>query len=514
MIDGVFAEAKRHGLKNRDRDHKAMQLLLEFIPEQEQRASIVTQYFMSEKGAVDADDFLTEKLRPVLYEDNGWSQGLLLTNVVRLAIRAALLMKSVTIITTNYDTYIEDEFIEIYDEVVRRSAEQGGGHLIPGLERMVSPRLPSSDAWKTKRVREPQHTSAMVKVVYVHGRVSKTEATEGTIAFDERSYARGHDAVVALLSDHISSRPLLLLGASLTDGPLVTALARTASDAKHPRFALLRPSLPDTSRLDLTYTSGGKNGKLEEDDLQRILAVRGEHLGVQVLHPLSHSQTAQFVHELGIALRLQQRKARPMKYKNSDATYERRLQRWAELWQADHLSATDAYKSLSIALRDSVAPTLPSHIGDNDALRLEIWARMWPGSGRRALTLFANSVGPFLVDETLLRTEEVSTNSSNASVRTFLQGRPMLHTLSQLRGDPPRPSRWASFFSVPIYVQVEATKAGPGVSGRIPVGVITLAGLDTARLSERVSEHMTLPDIEKLKGALLKEGRRILKPRI
>lgn len=512
MIDGVFKEAKNRDRPHRERDHKALGLILNDIQDEPQRASIISEFF-TEGRPVSARDFLTPKLQQLLYEDNGWSEGLLLRHLVRLAINGVLRVQSLTILTTNYDTYIEEEFEELYTRLLRSVDETGGSQSVPGLEICVPDDDPTTSAWHSRVAFEPHRTDATVRLVYLHGRVPRAgSASEGTIVFDERSYAHTRAAVADEITRAIKARALLVLGASLTDGPLIEALGRTAPGAKG-RFALVRPELPSLDPGPATeYTSHGVKHHVTEEDAKRILAYRGRHLGIKVLHPLSHSQTAQFVHELGIAVRLHRSTSRQYRAAKTAFSYERRLHRWSTDWGSNHRAPDDAHRYLADALRNRIAPTIPEKDGENESLRLEVWVRMNPGTSNRCLTLFANSTGPFLVEDHLLRREEISSTSTNASVRTLLLGKPKINTLSDLRGEAPRLTRWTAFLSIPIYLHVRREISKRTFSGIVPTGVVTLGGQGQSRLAERIDEDMTLEQIEELKAALIDAGRDLLRP--
>ncbi|WP_082008106.1 SIR2 family protein [Microbacterium mangrovi] len=512
MIDGVFNEAKNRDRRNRERDHKTLELILNGIKDQPQRASIISQFF-TEGRHLSARDFLTPKLQQVLYEDNGWSEGLLLRHLVRLAINGVLRVHSLTILTTNYDTYIEEEFDGVYERLVRTIAEVGGSQSVPGLEVCVADNDPLSTAWHSRITHEPHRTDAKVRLVYLHGRVPRAGgASEGTIVFDERSYSDTRAAVADHITETIRGRALLVLGASLTDGPLIEALGRTAQGAEG-RFALVRPDLPQLDPSPVTeYTSHGAKHHVTEEDAKRILAYRGQHLGVKVLHPLGHSQTAQFVHELGIAIRLHRSTKKQYRAAKTDFSYERRLQRWANDWGSNHRAPGDAHQYLADALKNQIVTRIPEKDGENASLRLEVWVRMRPGTANRTLTLFANSTGPFLIEDHLLRREEISSTSTNASVCTLLMGKPQVNTLSDLRGEVPRPTRWTTFLSIPIYLHVRREISKRTFSGIVPTGVVTLCGQGESRLAERIEEDMTLEQIDDLKAAMIDAGRDLLRP--
>lgn len=509
LLRQVFDEAARHGRTHRERQHKAIDFLLSHLSEEEQRASVLTEYFTEGKPQ-NANALLTSILQRVLYEDNGWSEGSLLANIARLAVVASQRLRSVTIITTNYDIYLEEEFAAAVRDIAA-----GGGDEIPGLERLVSPEQPSNDEWTVERIIDPDGTDAVVRIVYLHGRVDRPgHATEGTIVLDEFSYARSHAAVTRVLREYLSDSAVLAVGASVTDAPLIQALALTKSnDSSKRRFALIHPTV---MLYGSTYDIGFKDGagaaqQLVQKDVDELLAYRGRQLGITQLNPLSHAQTAQFVMELSLAIRLHRSPSiRRYRERSTGINYEARLRAWVTEWSANSPTPDSAYRTLVDALRDDIAVILGGTPEENEALRLETWVRINPSTHNRTLTLFANSTGP-LEDQHLLRREQIHGDSPNASIRTFLQGRPMLHALSSLGLSDVNASRWKTFFCVPLSLLIKHDVDGVPFTASIPAGVITLAGLEPAHLTERF-HALSLDEIERLKEAMAGAGTRVLRP--
>lgn len=510
LLQEVFEEAARHGRPHRERQHKAIDFLLAQLSEEEQRASVLTEYFTEGKPE-NANTLLTGILQRVLYEDNGWSEGLLLVNLVQLALVASVRLRSVTIITTNYDVYLEEEFTAAVKDAADRGVDE-----IPGLERLVSPEQPSDEEWRVERIIDPAGTNAVVRIVYLHGRVARPgQPTEGTIVLDEFSYARSHAAVTRVLREHLAGSAVLTVGASVTDAPLVQALALTKTvDSVQRRFALIVPSAAtlDPVTYDIGYAgTGGALKELTQNDVDELLGQRGAQLGIRLLHPLSHAQTAQFVSELDLAIRLH-RSPSGRRYRDGPTgiNYESRLRSWIAEWEAHSPAPAAAYETLAHALRDDVAVILGGTDGENRALRLETWVRINPSTRNRTLTLYANSTGP-LENQHVLRRDEIRADAPNASIRTFLQGRPLLHTLDDLGLREKNASRWKTFFCVPLSLLIEQDVDGVPFAATIPAGVITLAGLERARLAERFHE-LTLEDVERLKDTMITAGTRVLRP--
>lgn len=516
LIRQVFKEAASHGRDNREKQNKALEFILESLSDEEQRATILTEYF-TEGHPEAANDLLTPKLQSALYEDNGWSEGQLLGNIARLALVASVrLAQGVTVITTNYDVYLEEAFLAEADDLATRDGDE-----IAGLERLVSPAQPSADEWTVERMREPVGTDAVVRIVYLHGRVPRAGSpTEGTIVLDEFSYARSHAAVTKTLEQYLRDSYVLTLGASVTDAPLIQSLVLSKeAGSVGRRFALIHPKLiipahADPKTLSYTDVMGGAQ-ELQQIDVDQMLVNRGRQLGITQLHPISHAQTAQFVEELELSIRLHRSAAPPSTRYREEATginYEARLHSWSAEWDANAPEPTAAYHTLEESLSSRISVLLGGTGAQNKALRLEIWVRISPSSDNRTLTLYANSTGPLLAAGTR-RKARIEDDSTNASVRAFLQGRPLLQTLADLGLGATEPSRWKTFFSMPLSLLVEHEVEGVPYAASVPCGVITLAGLAGAELYERF-HALELDEIDRLKDVMTATGLEVLRPTV
>ncbi|MDT0116629.1 SIR2 family protein [Microbacterium sp. PRF11] len=515
LLKQVFRAAASNGRSYREKDHAAIELILDALPDEEQRASILTEYF-TEGRPEEANRLLTPRLQSALYKDTGWSEGQLLANIARLALVASVrLSGSVTILTTNYDVYLEEAFAEAADELLR---ERGDEEVkVAGLERQVAPEQPSTEPWPVHPMRDPVATDAVVRIVYLHGRVPRPGGpTEGTVVLDEFSYARSHAAVTQMLQTHLEDAHVLMLGASVTDAPLIQSLVLTKdADSSRRRFALVRSALPLGAPLppQVYIDAFGEAHTLEQSDVDAILAHRAKHIGVTQLHPISHAQTAQFVEELELSIRLQRSVPPPATlYADAatDISYERRLRAWANEWSTTCPTPEDAYSTLADSLEERISVLLGGTTDQNDALRLELWVRINPRTTNRTLTLYANSTGPLLAPGTR-RQAVIREPSTNASVRAFLQGRPLLQQLSDLGLGSSESTRWKTFLSIPLSVVVEKEVDGQPFAASVPCGVITLAGLRKADLFERF-HALPLADIETLMETMTATGTQVLRP--
>jgi hypothetical protein len=258
--------------------------------------------------------------------------------------------------------------------------------------------------------------------------------------------------------------------------------------------------------------------KITEKTVREALQLRGKHLGINVLSPMNHQQTAQFLEELRLALIVGAITGDPEHYGNpgNNVDYPSRLTQWNGDWKARSLTQDPqaVFETLQMALRGITDDVLSPRADRKEGLRLELWVRANPRSSDRTLTLWATSVGP-VVDRSVMRSEPLVAASKNASVRALLAGKPQLVSLDEL-GYPDGASRWKTFLSVPIMLQVPITVGTLPQGANIPVGVVTLTsdheivtGIDEARVSV-FRDNLTIDDKVVLKETLIGLGREIL----
>ena len=525
LIQQVFGVAV--GAKTgRSTKYKSVEFLLSVMDDPRQVASIVTEAFRTDR--VIENDFLKTALLHILYTKSTWSTGQILRNVAQFAINASIVGRDVTIITTNYDAYIEKE-IDFRFEALKTEPGFPTGRT-PGVFR--TRHEPGAEPVPVRvinaqgRAMTAEGGAGEIELIYLHGRIDQGGATEGVLVLTEDSYARTRDISRQILQRHFerstsdgSAKAVLIVGASLTDGPLIDALAvtheRTPPAGARPQIRVALTDLPLTKK-DLATTFDSKiDVEIDSGHVRDALALRGKHLGVDILWPASHSQTAQFLEEMRVDLVGRKRHARVDAYVAADLgiSYAARLKRWETQFQTSQtmLDQGFVHNHLSV-INEAIKLELKHHKFDaeSETLRLELWARTKPSS--RRMVLIGNSTGP-LSDRSALRDEAVDC-MTNASIVAFLEGRPLLRSIEQL--DPDLISnRWQTFFSVPIFVNVEGEDDNG--AGRVPAGVITLAS--TLSVTHEIKGHWSVfrdlesPDFEKLKfDSLIPTGKGLLSP--
>jgi hypothetical protein len=506
-VRGVF-ELARANRKTKKVQTKSVEYLIDNLDDARQAASIVVEDFAA-TGQSD-NDFLASKIKDILYEKSGWNRGYILRNLVQLSLSAARHGRPVTIVTTNYDSFIEEEFLYRRRELIKAGlpATEAGG-----LSRWV---LAEDGSHTLTTIIKAGTKAQTVELVYLHGRVDRTGAVEGEIVLTEASYARSRIRSAKVLEESFSGpgKGVLVVGASLTDEPLIQALALT-KDTTNNRFALLTTP----TRLDeplRSLVSEDTTSKITARTVGEAWQLRGRHLGVMQLLPMSHSQSAQFLEELRVCLTAGRLAGDFAYYRepNNLLNYSKRLDLWHTRWNA-RIDTTDPmrpFEVLRAGVDDGIKALLKEKAESGETFRVEAWVRRNPGSSNRTLTLWATSAGP-IVERALMRTEWFDRRTSNASVRTMLAGRPQLLKLSDL-DYPAKSSRWQTFLAVPVFVQVETAIAGVNDSAYVPVGVITLTSdriMDASKDPSVLGDSLDVADLKAIKAQLIAMGREIMR---
>jgi hypothetical protein len=474
-------------------------------------ASILMQYALDqEPSGASLKAHLTPLLQNRLYKSDTWRNGQLAGNICTLAASSAVVSgRPVEVITTNFDAHLEESFerqvnrwtAKIAPELSRNN-DLAASDLVPRLKVWVNDEDNNPERLTRTALNESRSDEAEVNLHYLHGRVPRTGAADGHLVISEVDYAKSRpkslDTLVKLFSGDLD---VLILGASLTDPPLVDALALTKGNRKIDdvrRFVVM-------PRSSLGYTD------LPIEQNNRIvshLSRRCELLGTRLLVPDFRYQVAQLCEELTL-YRTQAATPADVPALLTDAAglrYGLRLLEWWDQWKEMPVAkdANKAYEELrehfagiKHHIERSAAPgyglsAAPEHF------RLEAWVREDPQRYRR-LALWATSGGP-LFDEQIRRNADLELSSRNATVRTFVEGRPQHVDIADLQDRPSAHSRWNSYLSVPIYATIKGS--------RLPVGAMTLASSQTKAKS--VLPLPKLEYMEALRELLIRAGRQIL----
>ena len=440
-------------------------------------ASIATHYYRQVQGSPQQGrKALVSRIQNLLYPGAYWQAGMLTENVVRAAIALSIADRSVHIVTTNYETYIEDFYQTILNERNNRTDVN-----FPALDvEIVSDhlhRLGRDDA------------RYVIRLTYLHGRVPQQGDPNGELAVSEHDYHSLREVVTERLTQIIGGEPLVIAGSSLTDPPLLAALEATRNGSE-PRVAIT--------------PIGGYDFKdaptHEVEALKKHLRARMAEFDVNLYFPDFYYQVPQFFSELIIACVLGDDEP----YDGDDTQGQRygsRLLEWWSAWAEMHLSRAAADRNAHAAARDGFQEvmrplqTKPGISAKDEILHLEVWVRWDPREDHRQLALWARS-------DTLNKSfrtpdgRELELDSTVESVRAFVTGRPILGG-GELDDDGRATS---TFLAVPI--------SYTGGLMPIPVGVVTLSSnfaRDKARFNLDDAAEMA-----KLIEGLKSVGRRLL----
>jgi hypothetical protein len=439
-------------------------------------------------------------LQQVLYRGRVWESGVLVQNVARLAVGLSVLHRKVSIVTSNYDTYIEDALNRHLDQL-----QAHGEFSLPGF----TVKAVGDDA--VVRIREPQREGGNIDVTYLHGRVHLTEGLAGRLAVSETEYHQVRGQVVKTLLSEFAGRSVLVLGASLTDPPLLDSLLETLpSSASVDTKPNTRYALMPASSTRLTVNAE------EFPRLGTHLKQRMKRYEVDLLLPDFNSQIAQFCQEVLTCANMgPQLEEYARETPRSPQRYGERLCTWWSNWYKARDVGDDQYfhDELVKCLRDLRKLNNWSLDGP-EFYKIELWVRHNPRDSSRKLALWSGSMG-ILNDRGIMKFADIKLDTNNASVRSFVEGKPVwlnrddlkLAELSERkrRWIEKLNGRWDRYLAVPI--RLDTLPGHP----MLAVGVITLAAMTPPGKDRRT--RIALNDMEKAEAtikALEKVGQRLL----
>jgi hypothetical protein len=258
-----------------------------------------------------------------------------------------------SILTTNYDDWLEVTIEEV-----------------DSLRRADRPSQPPDD----RSVDTPRRNGASVtgsSVTHLHGVLQRRAGGTAPAVVTEEDYFASRPATMRELTWRFAERSVVLVGASVTDPPLVEALLKT------------RGSRPPGSVLVPQADVGGHGATPE---LMAILLLRFQRLGLVPIVVPTYAQIAQLLAEVNLASALG-----PGEYQSSDLLYSRRFERWWDEWSSrcggaflpeqQRLHHELTCSALNLAKDTLGVPTEP--------LKLEVWLR-WGRTGRE-LRLWSSS---------------------------------------------------------------------------------------------------------------------------
>jgi SIR2-like domain len=414
----------------------------------------------------DADSLIANRVAGKMQSTARWRSGELLHTVIRFAYRIVNAGGKVALVTTNYDTFVEQAYAEVLEAFQIRNLRK----LVkfPVLDISVQgEHIGSLQGDRLGNVRRdildpPTKKRRKITLEYLHGRVTLADRPYGRVAFAEDDYVALRPVVLKLLHESLKNRDVLILGSGLTDAPLLNALlAERSSDAGAPRKLAM-----------FAVPSFGMNspGKKKVMDRKELAAIRAEALGFQILFPDFFSQVAQFMRELSVQFDLLPNLA-------TDTAYYDRLKTWWTSWRdlvnpsgAPLAKAGDAdvvAQSTLFECVQNIRRVLARPGDSKEILKLELWVRWNPSPTRkdgRGLKLWATSTS-ILAEKEAMRFAPLDLESTHMAVKAFQSGRPE-HWVTDKSDSSLLGNHWQTFLSCPVVAQDE--------EGQFPVGAITL----------------------------------------
>lgn len=369
---------------------------------------------------------LVDLMSSILYRRSNFVGGQLVDVLAQYARLRQKLGLETTLITTNYDTYLEAGFAagsyELYDREQRKSSAAG---------------------------------TPPIRIVYIHGRVPGKRGKKSKaflpLVVSESDYFKTEWQTTEILASHLQDADLLVLGSSLKDLPLLRALERT----RHEHTGSTNYRVAVFAREHNPVLQDAKSTAYWDDFL--------EGYEVDGIYADFYGQISQFVHEAAVSTLVA-----PEEYfeERGHLRYGNRLNRWWRQWlkknprdlperqRRDHETLLAGVQRLRTILN---APP-------EEGLKIEVWIRWRPND--RGLRLWASSVGPWS-DISLLRDVSIVTDGHFVAVQAFRAGRPVVVEVSPGAG-----TRWVSYVATPVWVE-----AAPGY---VAAGVVVAASLINA----------------------------------
>lgn len=416
-----------------------------------------------------ADQAIANKLHTALYAEAQWSIGGLARNIAACAGQAILEGRRVTIVTTNYDNFLEIE-------IEKRAADPSSA---PSM-RIHSRNYRIDDQGQPEELPDQLITDSKlpgIDIVHLHGRIPlKGEKTFPQV-ITEIDYANTRDQNSQYLRGLFAKDDVgvLIVGVSITDPPLVEALAKTA-DSAHRTIAIMP--------IEATGFCGSQ---FEREDTMRLvkpLLDRAQLLGVDLLMADFKSQVAQYLVELQKRLRTTER------YGVWDQRYGERLKQWRAAWRSsDHYLNPGELNRALISSHKNVLSVIRKALQDDgvdwdpqELTRLELWARS--GDETTRYVELAGTSGVIISERLSPQSRETfALSSPMAAVRALVSGRPEQHWMhdEDLAAHPD--TMWKSFLAVPIL-----DVSGTGV----PLGSVVLA---SSLATSAIGTHHSLRNI-------------------
>jgi len=453
------------------------------------KATIAASYAKKE------DDIVVNSIGKTLYH-NSWSAGRLLSELAKFVVKLSIdFKKSVSIVTSNYDTYIEDSIInELYAQktptkdfgvdlrLVGYAYEEGDeGDPCYDYAFARNEKLPKIEVHHLHgRICSKNYSYALGDLVFNEDEKEEDEDTDlrksdkfirnGKLVFSEKDYEESHDRSLKVLTKLFSQGTTIIVGSSLTDTPLVRSILKIKSESEEQHGKNDGKAVSSGCAIYAFMKCGA-------DGYEKFQLERAEALGIEPLFYEFHDEIPEVFSNLTALL----------VHGNKDGSYsevlpcDRALKEWVELTNRQKQSrelVEDGYEMSAKIARNVI---VKDYARKNELVKIECWFLDLEGDvskKKKVLRVWTNSVGPTFATD-LRRTEAVDSSNAEkvASVQAFCEGAPKIIPIDQLKlglvklKDDKNISatRWKTFMSVPIVIPFKEY----GVD--VTVGVVTLA---------------------------------------
>ncbi|GAB3990697.1 SIR2 family protein [Nocardioides marmoraquaticus] len=437
---------------------------------------------ISESSAnIDTRQRMVDQLRVSLYSPATWRTGDLAPSIADAAFAWSLAGKTgertSCVVTTNYDDYVFQALVRAN----RERSEVGSGKRksrlppqpelwFPTRDDPLSVRKPKRAAWVQNRI----DCVGAVPCIHLHGYIPRnptgSPVSQRFPVVSENDYfvtaPHSQRALVALMR----SRAMVIVGASITDPPLIRALEATKQYSdRFPRWVLVPLEPRSTAEVDPGWS-----------ERRRLIQARLESLKLRPVFVDFYSQISQFFRELIVGL------ARPRPESGGaplESTFYSRLGEW---WDGFGLSDADLRDDTQFAsheyLSETLLPLVRETLGapTSETMKLELWVR-WEPHRERELRLFASSVGVWKHYEAMRTSSIPIDGSKDAVAQAFRSGRPFLTEPSLGNAgegmDERNTNRWQTSLQVPV----RSTQAEDG--GTFTSAVFVLSSMTHASSS-------------------------------
>lgn len=453
------------------------------------KATIAASYAKKE------DDIVVNSIGKTLYH-NSWSAGRLLSELAKFVVKLSIdFKKSVSIVTSNYDTYIEDSIInELYAQKTPTKdfgvdlrlvgyAYEEGDEGVPCYDYAFArnEKLPKIEVHHLHgRICSKNYSYALGDLVFNEDEKEEDEDTDlrksdkfiinGKLVFSEKDYEESHDRSLKVLTKLFSQGTTIIVGSSLTDTPLVRSILKIKSESEEQHGKNDGKAVSSGCAIYAFMKCGA-------DGYEKFQLERAEALGIEPLFYEFHDEIPEVFSNLTALL----------VHGNKDGRYSRllpydqALREWVEFANRQKQSRELAKCGYEMSAELARNVIVKDYARKNELVKIECWFLDLEGDvskKKKVLRVWTNSVGPTFATD-LRRTEDVSSLNAEkvASVQAFCEGAPKIIPIDQLKlglvklKDDKNISatRWKTFMSVPIVIPFKEY----GVD--VTVGVVTLA---------------------------------------